>query len=162
MKVIAALGLLAALSHGALADDLATPTPSPTPLYLRPLAHPGSVWRIEQLQRRRAVEAELDSKTARAQAKENRRATVTAQAKAREAERTRERAQRQVDAEARREAARATPRPTSDLMKRMGFSEQEIAAQKALEGSAKPGATPASSPAKPADTKPASASPAPR
>ncbi len=147
VTLIAVVTSLAGLSHLVLGDD--QPTPSPTPLYLRPLARPGSVRRMEQLARQRTLEAESQSRaSARAQARENRRATATAHAQAREAARERERARREVDAEGRRESARATPRPTSDLMKRMGFSEQEIAAQKALEGSTKAEASPTASPAK--------------
>lgn len=146
VTLIAVVISLAALSHVVLGDD--QPTPSPTPLYLRPLARPGSVRRIEQLERQRTLEAESQSRAARARAREDRRATATAQAQAREAARERERAQCEVDAEARRESARATPRPTSDLMKRMGFNDQEIAAQKALEDSSKAEASPSASPAK--------------
>ena len=52
--------------------------------------------------------------------------------------RVREQAQRKVEAEERAQAANATPHATSDLMSRMGFSAQEIAAQKAREQSLKP------------------------
>ena len=139
MKIITIVISLACFSHGALADDLATP--SPTPVYLNHLGRPGSLRRHEQIDRRRAVQAESDSKAqARAQAKANRRSTATAQAQAREAARAREQAQRQVAAQNRIEARNEIRHPNSDLMTRMGFSEQEIAAQKARERSANPGA----------------------
>ena len=139
MKVIAIVISLACFSHGALADDLATP--SPTPVYLNHLGRPGSLRRLEQVDRRRAVQAEFDSTAqARAHEKANRRTTAAARAQSRAAARAREQAQRQVAAEAHTEAANATPHATSDLMSRMGFSEQEITAQKAHEQSAKPGA----------------------
>ena len=139
MKVIAILISLACFSQRALADDQSTP--SPTPVYLNHLARPGSVRRMEQLDRERALQAETDSNAQRkAQAKANRHSTSATQKQSRAAARTREQAQRQVDAEARSEARNETPHATSDLMSRMGFSEQEIAAQKAREQPAKPGA----------------------
>lgn len=132
MKHIAIVISLLCLSHGALADDQATP--SPTPVYLNRLARPGSLRRYEQIERRRELQTETESNSkARTQAKADQRSTAAAQAQARAAERAREQAQRKVDAEARAEAARATPHATSDLMSRMGFSEQEIAAQKRRE-----------------------------
>jgi hypothetical protein len=162
MKAIVMLSLFACLNHCVFADDQATPTPTPTPVYPRHFGRPGSMRRMERLERRRTREAESESRaTARAQARANRRSTAAAQAQAKAAARAREQAQRDVEAEARQEAARETPHATSDLMKRMGFSEQEIAAQKAIEESAKPGVTPSSSYAKAAEEKPASASPAP-
>ncbi len=92
MKIIAIIISLACFSHGALADDLATP--SPTPVYLNHLGRPGSLRRLEQVDRRRAVQAEFHSRAqARAQEKANRRTTATAQAQAREATRAREQAQ---------------------------------------------------------------------
>jgi hypothetical protein len=112
---------------------------------------------MEQIDRWRSREAEAQAnRTARANARAARIATAKAQAEAKSAARERERAQRQVNAEARREAAAETYRPTSDLMKRMGFSEQDIAAQKALEESPKPSVT--ASAAKTADVKPGTAS----
>jgi len=161
MKVIATVSLLACMSHGVIADD--QPTPTPTPVYLRHLARPGSVRRMEQVDRKRALDAEVQSRVAtRSQAKADRRSTATAQAQASAAARARERAQRQVDAEARLETAKQTPRATSDLMKRMGFSEQDVAGQKALEESSKPGANPSPSSTKATEVKRANASPAPR
>jgi hypothetical protein len=127
MKVIAIVILLACFCRGALADDQATP--SPTPVYLSRLARPGTLRRQEEIERRRVLEA---------QAKADRRSAVDAQAEARTAARVREQAQRQVQAEERAQSAKATPHATSDLMSRMGFSAPEIAAQKAREQSLKP------------------------
>jgi len=127
MKVIAIVISLACFCRGALADDQATP--SPTPVYLYRLARPGTLRHQEEIERRRELEA---------QAKADRRSAVAAQAEARAAARVREQAQRKVEAEERAQAANATPHATSDLMSRMGFSAQEIAAQKAREQSLKP------------------------
>jgi len=127
MKVIAIVISLACFCRGALADDQATP--SPTPVYLYRLARPGKLRHQEEIERRRELEA---------QAKADRRSAVAAQAEARAAARVREQAQRKVEAEERAQAANATPHATSDLMSRMGFSAQEIAAQKAREQSLKP------------------------
>ena len=130
MKVIAIVISLACFCRGALADDQATP--SPTPVYLYRLARPGRLRHQEEIERRRELEA---------QAKADRRSAVAAQAEARAAARVREKreqAQRKVEAEERAQAANATPHATSDLMSRMGFSAQEIAAQKAREQSLKP------------------------
>jgi hypothetical protein len=127
MKVIAIVISLACFCRGALADDQATP--SPTPVYLYRLARPGTLRHQEEIERRRELEA---------QAKADRRSAVAAQAEARATARVREQAQRKVEAEARVQAANATPHATSDLMSRMGFSAQEIAAQKAREQSLKP------------------------
>ena len=137
MKIIAIVISLACLSPGVLADDQATP--SPTPVYLKRLARPGPLRRQGQITRSRAVQAASESNAqARVQAKANRRSTATAQAQAREATRAREQAQRQVAAQNRVEARNQKPHPTSDLMSRMGFSEKEIAAQKARELSGNP------------------------
>jgi hypothetical protein len=139
MKVRAIVILLACFNHGVPAADEATP--SPTPVYLHHLARPGSPRRVEQVNRRRALQAQSESTAqARAQAKADRLSTAATQAQSKAATRAREQAQRQVDAQARRGAAKKTPHATSDMMKRMGFSEQEIAAQKAGEESANPGA----------------------
>ena len=127
MKVIAIVISLACFCRGALADDQATP--SPTPFYLYRPARPGTLRHQEEIERRRELEA---------QAKADRRSAVAAQAEARAAARVREQAQRKVEAEERAQAANATPHATSDLMSRMGFSAQEIAAQKAREQSLKP------------------------
>jgi hypothetical protein len=118
---------------------------------------------MEQLDRRRAIEAESQSRAAsRAQTKANRLANAKAEAEAKAVARDRARAQRQVDTEARLESGKATPRATSDLMKRMGFSDQEIAAQKALEDPVKPGTTPSASPTPAVERTPANATPVPR
>ena len=131
--------LLACFSHGALADDQATP--SPTPAYLHHLARPGSLRRAEQIDRQRALQAESESNAkARAQVKADRQSTATAQTQAKEVTRAREQAQRQVAAQNRSQTRHETPQSTSDLMTRMGFSEQEIAAQKAREHPTNPGA----------------------
>ncbi len=162
MKNLAIVLLFACLSDGALAADEATP--SPTPVYLKRAARPGSLRRQGQIERRRDHQARSESSTrAGSQAIANRRTNATAQAEARAAARAREQAQRQVAAQARREAANATLRATSGLMSRMGFSEQEVAAQKAREQSARQevkGTTNATPPAKSAaEQKPTSASP---
>ena len=137
------LALLAALVWGicdAQADDLATPTPTPTPAYLNPLARRGEVRRLEQSDRRRAARETSQGKAAtRAQKRSDRRSTAVTDAQARATARSREQAQREIAAEARRETSHATAHPTSDLMARMGFSADEIAAQKAHETPAKPG-----------------------
>src|SRR4029077_17004713 len=94
MKVIAIVILLACFCRGALADDQATP--SPTPVYLSRLARPGTLRRQEEIERRRVLEA---------QARADRRPAVDTQAEARKAARVREQAQqqaqRQVEAEER-------------------------------------------------------------
>jgi len=130
---------------------------------LRHLARPGSVRRMEEVDRRRALEDQSQSRAARrAQTKADRLATSRAETDAKSAARERERAQRQVETEARVESAKATPRAPSELMKRMGFSEEEIAAQKRLEEPAKPVASSSPSPGQAAEQKPESATPAPR
>jgi hypothetical protein len=139
MKIIAILALLTCLSPGILADDFATP--SPTPVYTHPLVRRGALRRAEQSDRRRTRQVETESRgQARAKAKANRRSASTGLAQSREAARAREQAQREVAVQNRIEAACATPHPTSDVMSRMGFSEEEIATQKAREQSAQPGA----------------------
>jgi hypothetical protein len=161
MKAIIMLSLLACLGPCVFADDQATPTP--TPVYQRHFRHPDSRRRMERLERRRMLEADSESRaTARTRARGHRRSNAAAQAQEKTAASAREQAQRQVEAEARQEAARETPHATSDLMKRMGgFSEQEIAAQKAREESAKSGVSENSSHAAAAEKKAADASPAP-
>lgn len=156
MKVIAIAFLLACLSPSAWAHDLATP--SPTPIYSYHVAHSGSLRRVEQLNRQRALQTEANTRAqTRQQAKANRTATATAEAQARLAARTKEKAQQKVDAEARRESAKSSPKATSDLMRQMGFSDEEVAAQKAREESAKPGAkqTTNTTPEKPSSAAPA-------
>ena len=133
---IAYFSLLVSFScctHRALADDFATPTP--TPGYLKPLPA-GSLRRAERIDRRRAVQSEAQSNAhARAQAKANRSTAAALKTKTREADHAREQAERAVAAEARRETARETPHTNSDLMARMGFTENEVAVQKAREQS---------------------------
>jgi len=102
-------GSLLCCAPGALADDLSTPTP--TPAYLKPLP-PGPLRRAEWVDRRHAVQAEAQS---------------NAQARAQ--------AQRQLAAEARHQSAKEIPHTNSDVMARMGFSEEEVAEQKAREQS---------------------------
>lgn len=140
LRLIGALFLvLAGFGEGAMANDLSTPTPTPTP-YINPIARRGELRKLERTNRRRAALDQSQSNAqARAQSKASRRSQVAAQAQTREAARAREQAQRQVAAEARSESARATPHPSSDLMRRMGFSEQDIAAQKAREDAEKSG-----------------------
>jgi hypothetical protein len=140
MKATTILFLVVCLTGSVRADDLATP--SPTPAYVRHLARPGTIRRAEQLKRQRALQTESQTRAqTRQQAKANRLANAKA-AQARVDARTKEKAQQRVDAEARRESVKATSKPTSELMKQMGFSDEEVAAQKAKEDSAKPGAKP--------------------
>ncbi len=56
MKVIAIVISLACFCRGALADDQATP--SPTPVYLYRLARPGTLRRQEEIERRRVLQAQ--------------------------------------------------------------------------------------------------------
>ena len=114
---------------------------------------------MEQINRQRALQAQIDTRAKARQAKANRLATATNQAQARNATRRHDRAQRQVETEARRESAKATPKATSELMKQMGFSDEEVAAQKAKEEPAKPAANQTTTIT---PEKPASASPAPQ
>ncbi len=138
MKTVAIIIALACFGQNALAVD--EPTPSPTPVYRNRLARPGSQRRQEQLERRRALQSKAESAPTRAKTKSDRRSSASSQAQARAAARAREQAQRQVAAQARHETAKATPHATSDLMNRMGFSEEEIAAQRAREQPVKAGA----------------------
>jgi membrane protein involved in colicin uptake len=141
MKIIAIVIVFACFSGSARAVDEATP--SPTPIFLKRHVRPGAQRRQRQVERRPDLQ---DRNESRAQAKASRHSTAAAKAQAKAAGRTREQARREVEAQARREAANAAPRPTSDLMSRMGFSGQEIATQKAREQPAKPEAK---EPAKP-------------
>jgi hypothetical protein len=138
MKTIAIVISLACFSHGLLAAE--EPSPSPTPVFRNHVAHPGPLRRLNYIERRRESEARTEAAQARAQAQASRSSAAAAQAQAKAADRARAQAQRQVAAEARVETRNKTPHPTSDVMSRMGFSEQEIAAQKAREHSANPGA----------------------
>jgi len=56
MKVIAIVISLACFYRGALADDQATP--SPTPVYLYRPARPGTLRHQEEIERRRELEAQ--------------------------------------------------------------------------------------------------------
>lgn len=138
MKVIAIVISFACFSLGALEAE--EPSPSPTPIFRHSALRPGPLRRSNYIERRRESEARTGAAQAKAQAQANRRSANAAQAQVKEASRTRAQAQRQVAAEARNEARNATPRANSELMSRMGFSETEIAAQKAREEAAKPGA----------------------
>ncbi len=126
--------LLACLSQAALADDLSTATPSPTPAYINPLGRRGDIRRAERIARQNDRQSTAGSRAqARAKQEAERAAEATAQERARQAARAREQAQREVAAQNRRETRNEKPQLTSDLMSRMGFSEKEIADQKAKE-----------------------------
>lgn len=141
-KYLSLLVLLACGICSARADDLATPTPTPTPAYRNPLARRGELRRAEQGDRRRTAQEASQAKAAmRAQNQSRRRSSVAAATGARVAARDREQARRQVAAEARSETAHAPTHPTSDLMARMGFSAQDIAAQKTRETPTTPAAS---------------------
>ncbi len=147
MKIIAFILVLVCCTGGNVrAFD--EPTPSPTPVYLKRHLRAGPQRRQQKIQRRRDLEAKSE---VRSQTKADHRTGATAEAQARAAARAREKAQREAAAQVRSGEAGATPHATSELMTRMGFSEQEIAAQKAREQSALPGEKPA--------TKRAAASP---
>ncbi len=138
MEVIAIVIALACISQSAFAEDEATP--SPTPVFRNHLAGPGSLRRMEQASRQRALATDSQSQAQiRQQKNAERRSTAAVKAQERQAARAREKAHREVAAQNRAETRAANPRPTSDLMSRMGFSEQEIAAQKAREQSGKSG-----------------------
>ncbi len=146
MKIITIVITLACLGQAALADDLSTATPSPTPT-INPLARRGDIRHSERINRRSERRSAGDTKAKdRAQQRTDRVAVQTAQAQARGAARAREQAQREVAAENRRETRAEKPRLTSDLMTRMGFSEQQIADQKAREQAASAGAKEAVAP----------------
>ena len=84
-------------------------------------------------------ELHAEAAQSRAQAKANRHSTAEQKAEAKAVVRARAQAQRQVAAETRHETAKESPHTNSDLMSRMGFSDEEIAAQKAREQSGKLG-----------------------
>lgn len=135
MKIIITIIGLACLSPAALADDLVTPTPTPI-IYLKPAGRPNTIRRLETLERRHERQAAFESKKeVRAQKRADRVAIATAEAQTRNAARAREKAQREVAAQARAQSATEKPHLTSDLMIRMGFSQEDIAAQKAREQS---------------------------
>jgi hypothetical protein len=145
MKITIIVISLACCGPGLLAAE--EPSPSPTPIFRHHAPRPGPVRRLNYIERRHESEARAGAAQAKAQAQANRRSAAAAQAQAKTADRARAQAQRQVTAEARVETRNQVPRANSDLMSRMGFSEEEIAAQKAHEQSAKsavketPGAT---------------------
>jgi hypothetical protein len=82
MKTAVLLIALACFSHQARAVDDPSPTPSPMPAYRHRLAHPGSLRRQEQLERRHGLESSTDSgATTRAKkTKADRHAGVSSQA----------------------------------------------------------------------------------
>jgi hypothetical protein len=136
MRLLILLLALASLSPTVtLAQELATPTPTPTPAFLGWPGRHGPAWQERVVRRSERRIAADNQAEARAQQKATRLAAAKSQAEVREAARARADAQRQVAAENRREARAEKPQLTSDLMRRMGFSEQEIAAQKAREQS---------------------------
>jgi hypothetical protein len=138
MKITIIVISLACFSPGLLAAE--EPSPSPTPIFRHHAPRPGPARRLNYVERRHESEARAGAAQAKAQAQANRSSAAVAQAQAKAADRAREQAQRQVTAEARIETRNQIPRANSDLMSRMGFSDEEIAAQKAREQSAKSGA----------------------
>ena len=138
MKILVIVISLACFSSGLLAAE--EPSPSPTPISRRYTPRSGPVRRLNYFERKHESEARAEAAQAKAQAKANHSSAASAQAQAKAADRARAQAQRQVAAEARIETRNQIPRANSDLMSRMGFSEEEIAAQKAREQSAKSGA----------------------
>jgi hypothetical protein len=138
MKITVIVISLACFSPGLLAAE--EPSPSPTPIFRHNAPRPGPARRLNYIERRHESEARAGAAQVKAQAQANRSSAATAQAQAKAADRTRAQAQRQVAAEARIETRNQIPRANSDLMSRMGFSEEEIAAQKASEQAAKSGA----------------------
>jgi len=137
MKITLIFISLACFAPGLLAAD--EPSPSPTPISRHYTPRPGPVRRLNYIERRHESEAREGAAQAKAQAQANRKSAAAAQAQAKAADRARTQAQRQVAAEARIETRHQTPRANSDLMSRMGFSDDEIAAEKAREQSAKSG-----------------------
>jgi hypothetical protein len=136
MKITTIVISFACLSQVALADDLATPTPTPA-IYHGRSGRVTAVRRQEQLERRNRSEPAAEARAQqRAKKSADRGAVQNGQAQAREAARAREQAQREVAAQNRRESHDEKPHLTSDLMSRMGFSEQQVAEQKAREQSA--------------------------
>ena len=138
MKITVIVISLACFSPGLLAAE--EPSPSPTPIFRHYAPRPGPVRRLNYFERRHESEARAGAAQAKAQAQANRSSAAAAQAQAKSADRARAQAQRQLAAEARIETRKQIPCANSDLMSRMGFSEEEIAAQKAREQSAKSGA----------------------
>jgi len=138
MKITVIVISLACFSPGLLAAE--EPSPSPTPIFQHHAPHAGPARRLNYIERRHESEARAGAAQAKAQAQASRNSTAAAQAQVKAADRARSQAQRQVAAEARTETRNQVPRANSDLMGRMGFSKEEIAAEKAREQSAKPGA----------------------
>jgi len=138
MKTTVIVISLACFSFGLLTAE--EPTPSPTPVARRYAPRSGQGRRLNYVERRHESEARTGTAQAKAQAQINRQSAAAAQAQAKAADRSRTQAQRQVAAQARLETRNQVPRANSDLMSRMGFSEEEIAAEKAREQSAKSGA----------------------
>ena len=138
MKITVIVISLACFSAGFLAAE--EPSPSPTPIFRHYAPRAGPERRLNYIERRHESEARAGASQAKAQAQANRRSAAAAQAQVNAADRARAQAQRQVAAEARIETRSQVTRANSDLMSRMGFSEEEIAAQKAHEQSAKSGA----------------------
>lgn len=138
MKITVIVISLACFSPGLLAAE--EPSPSPTPIFRHHAPRPGPVRRKNYIERRHESEARAGSAQAKAQAQANRSSAAAAEAQAKAADRARAQAQRQVAAETRIETRNQIPRANSDLMSRMGFSEEEIAAEKAREQPVKSGA----------------------
>jgi len=138
MKIVAIVISLSCFSLGLLAGEESSPSPTPILRHYAPRS--GQVRRLNYFERKHESDARAEAAQAKAQAEANRRSAAAAQNQAKAADRTRAQAQRQVAAEARIETRNQVPRTNSDLMSRMGFSEEEIAAEKAHEQSAKSGA----------------------
>jgi hypothetical protein len=135
MKISVIVISLACFSPGLLAAE--EPSPSPTPILRHHAPRPGPVRRLNYIERRHEPEARTGAAQAKAQSQANRSSAAAAQAQAKATDRARTQAQHQVAAKARVETRNQIHRANSDLMSRMGFSEEEIAAQKAREQSAK-------------------------
>jgi hypothetical protein len=138
MKITVIVISLACFSPGLLAAE--EPSPSPTPIFRHHAPRPGPARRLNYIERRHESEARAGAAQAKAQAQANHSSAAAAQAQRKAADRARAQAQRQVATEARIETRNQIPRANSDLMSRMGFSEEEIAAEKAREQSTKSGA----------------------
>ena len=138
MRITVIVIAFACLGPGLLTAE--EPSPSPTPISRHHAPRSGPVRRLNYLERRRESEARAGAAEAKAQAQASRSSAAAAQAQTKAADRAREQAERQLRAEARIETRNQIPRANSDLMSRMGFSQEEIAAQKAREQSATSGA----------------------
>ena len=131
MKITAIAISLACLSPGLLAAE--EPSPSPTPIFRNYAPHSAQERRLNYFERKHESEARGETAQAKAQARADRTSAAATQAQTKAANRARTQAQRQVATETRSETRKEIPRTNSDLMSRMGFSEEEIAAQKARE-----------------------------